>query len=464
MSKTADARHLIDQAEALLRTGEPGKALEALSRALALAPNLAAVPYARVLADVSPRAWFPRLDADLRFCLAAPGVDPQRLARVAARLLLRKYPGPDMLRAAHDPLWIAFLTRCINVDPEMEARLVFMTGAAPTGELRAALARQAFASEYVWGGEELAIPPEAHLELAEERTLAAAMPAVAATADSASGAVQAHREASPCPRWRAPPAPARVAIRDVLRDLGGAPDEPLEVLVAGCGTGYEPIDLARTDPSIQVTALDPSRASLAYGQRMARTLGVGNVGFVAGSLLDAARLDQRFDLVTSTGLLHHLAEPEKGLVALAGVLKPGGLLRIALPGERAGHSVGEARRLIADRGWGAAIEGVRAFRAHVLALPPRAPLARLRDSDDFYTLSGCRDLCFQAHEHRYRLPQIGEMLAGAGLELVGLDLPPEAARFAADRRDLAAWDAIEAKHPRLFAGMYHLWCRPAQAA
>jgi len=97
----------------------------------------------------------------------------------------------------------------------------------------------------------------------------------------------------------------------------------------------------------------------------------------------------------------------------------------------------------------------------VLALPAEAPLARLRESDDFYTLSGCRDLCFHAHEHWYRLPQIGAMLRDAGLELARFDAPAEAmALFRGDPLDLDAWDALEAEHPLLFAGMYHLWCRP----
>ncbi len=460
------AQRLVERARDLLGSGDAGKALEALSGALALAPEVAAAPYARLLAQITPRGWFARLDSDLRVCLAAPDVDPQTLARTAARLLLLKYPEPGIAQAGEDPLWIAFLTRCINVDPAMEARLAWMADRAELGTaLREALAVQAFASEYVWGGEALGVPRAALVEMAEERALAEALPDIGGPRDAASAAVRAQYEANPYPRWRAPPAPAPISLREALRARGGQPEAAVAVLVAGCGTGFEPIDLARTDPSITVTALDLSRASLAYGARMARGLGVERIRFAAGDLRDVARLRQSFDLVTSTGVLHHMADPAAGLASLAGVLKPGGLLRIALYSARARQWVAEAHRTIVDHGWEATPEGIRAFRAHILALPPGTSLARLRESDDFYTLSGCRDLCFHAHEHWFRLPAIGAMLAGAGLELLGLDLPPEAARFDADRRDLGAWDAIEAAHPHLFAGMYQLWCRrSAQAA
>jgi hypothetical protein len=73
-------------------------------------------------------------------------------------------------------------------------------------------------------------------------------------------------------------------------------------------------------------------------------------------------------------------------------------------------------------------------------------------------MSGCRDLCFHVREHWYSLPEIGKMLADAGLELLRLEVPPGAPR-PDDSCDLRQWDAIEAAHPHLFAGMVHLWCR-----
>ena len=452
-----EAERLIGLAQQIAQGGDVGRALQALSRALELAPEKAAAPYAALVSQIRPKGYFARLEDDLRVCLQAASVDPQILARVTARLLLLKYPEGG---AADDPLWTLFLARCINVDPEMEVRLVVMAEAP--GASCSALAEQAFASEYVWGGEALGVPEGAANALAEERALAERMPSIGDADDSVSAAVRAQYEANPYPRWRAPPAPGRASVRELLRSISGAPDDPAEVLIAGCGTGYEPIDLARTDPSLAITALDLSRASLAYGQRMAGPLGASNVRFVQGDILEVERLGKTFDLVSSTGVLHHMARPAQGLAALAGVLKPGGVLRIALYSERARAWVSEAHRVIAAQGWDATAEGIRAFRAHVFALPAEAPLARLRESDDFYTLSGCRDLCFHAHEHWYRLPRIGEMLREAGLELTRFDAPPEArALFHGDPLDLDAWDALEADHPFLFAGMYHFWCRPA---
>jgi SAM-dependent methyltransferase len=467
----AEVAQLLDMAREAAGQGQWQRALPMLSRALSIDAEGAAPAYAEALSRLSLTGWPAQLEADLVTCLYAASVDPQLLARTAAHMLLVKYPAPVV---AEDALWVAFLTRCINISPAMEARLVWLAGQELPDGLRAALAEQAFASEYVWGGEGLGVPPAAAAELAEERSLAAVMPSFSgkeagqeeAEARRISEAVRAQYEANPYPRWRAPPAPQPVSVARHLAELGAPQAEPLSVLVAGCGTGFEPIDLSRMDPSLAITALDLSAASLAYGARMSKRLGAANVRFAQGDILHVGQLGERFGMISSTGVLHHMERPEDGLAALAGVLEPGGVLRLALYSERARAWVAEAHRAIAEHGWDASVEGIRAFRAHVLALPPEQPLSRLKESDDFYTLSGCRDLCFHVREHWYRLPVIGGMLTRAGLELLLFDAPPDAqglfAQFhgaGADRRDLALWDQVEESAPHLFAGMFHLWAR-----
>ena len=445
-------------------------------------------------------------------------LDPQPLARPAAELLLLRYPDLDADAAARDPLWLLFLARCRNTLPAMETRIAALRRLALTRSdpaltpLAAALALQGFASGYMLPVSleehasvgalaaqptpsstlrqamyaaliDLDVPPlheatplvavlvkRTYTDLAEESALAEAMPSLSDTHRAASQHVRAQYESHPYPRWHAPPPPQRADVRAHLVALPGIdravlPRAPLATLVAGCGTGYEAIDLARTDPSLAITALDLSRASLAYAGRNAAELGLTNIAFVQGDLLDLDPADRRFDLITCTGVLHHLADPLDGLRTLASVLTPGGVLRIALYSRRVRALVREAHALIRARGW-QGDDGIRALRAHILALPPDAPLACLTESDDFWSLSGCRDLLFHVLEHQFDLPQIARMLGAAGLELVGFDAPEEAGMLLGKSSplDLAAWDAIEAEHPTLFAGMYALWCqKPATA-
>lgn len=464
--------------------GDTGAAIEILRTALARAESNAAAraairrPLAGLLATLRPAGYDARLAVDLRACLADEALDPQPLARVAAELLLHADEA--------DPLWIAFLTRCINTHPAMEARLVAMRdtllAAGDTGPLRAALALQACANEQVWPGpaDDPATLPEGELwhllarrraELDAEARIAVTIPSFSEPTEPVSASVQRQYEQHPYPRWQAPPASRRADFRRVLDALPGIdsaalPPGPLRLLVAGSGTGYEAIDMARMDPTLLVTAIDLSRASLAFARRKAEALGIADIRFLKGDILALDRLGETFDVATSTGVLHHMADPDAGLASIAGVLRPGGVVRLALYSHRARAPVRAAHALIAERGWQGDAAGIRAFRAHILSLPAGDPLAVLRESDDFYSVSGCRDLVFHAHERHYRFPEIAALVAGAGLRLVGFHASPEAAaRFHdthgahADPLDLELWDAVEAEHPSLFAGMIHFWCQ-----
>jgi SAM-dependent methyltransferase len=476
--------------------GDDAAAVEVLRAAMGRAEGNAAArhairrPLAALLATLRPAGYDPRLAADLLACLADDQLDPQPLARVSAALLRHAEEA--------DPLWNAFLTRCINTDPDMEARLVAMRDALirsgdTSSPLLPALARHAFASQYVWPEPEIALegPMQAltalpaelpdHPEwqplatcardLLVEREFAAAIPGFSLPVGSLSEAVRLQYEEHPYPRWQAPPASRRTDFRRLLDALPGIdpaalPPAPLRLLVAGCGTGYEAIDMARMDPGLTVTAVDLSRMSLAFAGRKAAELGLANLRFLHGDILALATLGEAFDVATATGVLHHMADPDAGLASIAGAVRPGGVLRLALYSHRARAPVRAAHALIAERVWQGDAEGIRAFRAHILSLPAEDPLAVLRDSEDFYSLSGCRDLVFHVHERQYRFPEIAALVAGAGLRLAGFDAPPEAmARFhamhgaSADPLDPDLWDAVEAEHPLLFAGMIHFWCQ-----
>jgi hypothetical protein len=106
-------------------------------------------------------------------------------------------------------------------------------------------------------------------------------------------------------------------------------------------------------------------------------------------------------------------------------------------------------------------------RATVLARRDDPLLTRLAQGEDFYSLSGCRDLVFHVEEHRYTLPRIAAMLVELGLAFIGFEWPDPGAlaayraQFPEDRTlsDLANWDRFEADRPDTFAGMYRFWVR-----
>jgi SAM-dependent methyltransferase len=301
----------------------------------------------------------------------------------------------------------------------------------------------------------------------KEAKIKATIPVASPIDDAISRAVQAQYEENPYPRWSTI---GQVSLPAEVIAAG----KGKSVLVAGCGTGREAVEAGFIFPAARVDAVDLSRTSLAYGIRQARELKAGNVFFMQGDLLHAAGLRRSYDLVIASGVLHHLREPRAGFEALLEVLRPGGALKVGLYSTRARVHVTEARDRAARAGFGPTAEGIRAFRAAVLAAPDGDPVKEtLCAWDDFYTMSGCRDLVFHAEEHTFTLSEIGVLLDQLSLLVVRLDIKSPAHLAAYQQRfpddpactRLASWEVLEHERPNLFASMYSLWlCRADEAA
>ncbi|MEX2407636.1 MAG: class I SAM-dependent methyltransferase, partial [Rhodovibrionaceae bacterium] len=245
---------------------------------------------------------------------------------------------------------------------------------------------------------------------------------------------------------------------------------PLPLLVPGGGTGRQPLSLARAFPETEVLSVDLSRASLGYAKQRAARLGIGNVAFLQGDILDLGQLGRRFPAIACTGVLHHLADPLAGWRVLSELLEPGGAMQIALYSRLARQDIVLARDRIAALGLGDGPEDIRAFRRRILE-GEEPELAQLAQEKDFADLHGCRDLLFHRQEHRFDLAQIAAALDDLGLEFLGFDLAgPEIARAYAQANpqdprmtDLTAWQAFEEANPMIFRTMYNFWCRkPAE--
>ncbi len=315
------------------------------------------------------------------------------------------------------------------------------------------------------------------IEPLQEIAIAKNIPSFGDIKDTTSQVVRRQYEDHPYPRWLSLPSAKKIRLPNFLSRAFHfqAPDflyDATEVLVAGCGTGREPLSLAVGCEDLNILAVDLSRHSLAYASRMADELEINNVRFAQRDILELPQLDRRFHVIECGGVLHHMADPITGWGVLTQLLVPGGIMRIGLYSEHARRAVVMARKWIRQRELPADSQSIRVFREHILAGAAEDQLADLKDSDDFYTLSACRDLLFHVQEHRFTLPDISKALDDLGLEFIGFDLPrPDMKKrywelFPEDRRmtDLQAWDRFEQHYPSVFAGMYVFWCQKRMCA
>jgi len=292
------------------------------------------------------------------------------------------------------------------------------------------------------------------------------IPALTAIEDRTSQQVRQQYEENPYPRWVVPlPAPPTTIDAFLQERFSIAGPAGGDILIAGCGTGEQSVNSAQTFPRSKVLAVDISRTSLAYARRKTRELKIRNIEYAQADILKLGTLDRRFDLIESVGVLHHMADPEAGWRALLPLLRPGGVMRIALYSETGRKTLDAARALIAERNYGPGADDIRRWRREL------TERGKEPHSVDFFTISSCRDLCFHVMEHRFTLPRIKRFLEANGLTVLGLETSAETQqRFAQQhpdpgaQTDLDRWDAFERAHPSTFSNMYYLWVRSAVSA
>ena len=196
--------------------------------------------------------------------------------------------------------------------------------------------------------------------------------------------------------------------------------EAPKILIAGCGTGQHSIGTATRLKDSKVLAIDLSLSSLSYAKRKTEELGIQNIDYMQADILDLGKLGRQFDIVESSGVLHHMHDPFAGWRVLTDCLKPGGLMKIGLYSELARQDIVEIRQEISKSGIGSNAAAMKSFRAMVMT-SDQSHHKQILNYSDFYSLSELKDLLFHVQEHRFTIPQIQDCLSKLGLKFCGFE-------------------------------------------
>ena len=195
----------------------------------------------------------------------------------------------------------------------------------------------------------------------------------------------------------------------------------LNILIAGCGTGQQILHAQRYK-NARITGIDLSATSLAFTQRKINEMEINNVELIQMDILDIHLLKKRFDIIECGGVLHHMDVPSDGLNALLNVLKQPGYLKLGLYSQIARKDIINIRKYLKENDIGTSTENIINFRHKVISGELKE-FNNLTKRGDFYSTSSCRDLCFNAKEHRFNINQLIEIIKMNKLEFMGFQVP-----------------------------------------
>jgi SAM-dependent methyltransferase len=171
------------------------------------------------------------------------------------------------------------------------------------------------------------------------------------------------------------------------------------IVDVGCGTGQMPLYLARADRL--VIGADLTRASLLLGAAAARRFGLDRVQFVETDLHRPALRAGAFDVVYSSGVVHHTADPRAAFARLAALARPGGAIVLGVYNAIARVPL-RLRRAVAR---------ITRFR-----LIPFDPVLRDRRNQPERREAWLRDQYRHPEEHRHTLAEVQRWFSENGVE------------------------------------------------
>ena len=194
--------------------------------------------------------------------------------------------------------------------------------------------------------------------------------------------------------------------------------EDQQVLVAGCGTSQGAKQALR-QPDAHVVAIDIGSTSLDHTRDLKRKYELANLEVMELPIERAGELGRSFDRIISTGVLHHLPDPDVGLRALRNVLNPDGAMHLMVYATYGRTGVYMLQQYCRRLQIGTSDEEIRELATTLAALPREHPLAYLLGTaPDFRTPAGLADALLHPQDRAYTVPQLFDWLRSAGMSFV----------------------------------------------
>jgi 2-polyprenyl-3-methyl-5-hydroxy-6-metoxy-1,4-benzoquinol methylase len=138
------------------------------------------------------------------------------------------------------------------------------------------------------------------------------------------------------------------SIRRLLEKGGkrAGPSKAGKPRLLDIGCAYGPFLAAARDAGFDCLGMDPAEDAVRY---VRDSLGIGAVrGFFPHTALPQELIGEGFDVISLWYVIEHLRDTQGGLAALAGLLKPGGILALSTPSFSGVSGRFKRRRFLAE--------------------------------------------------------------------------------------------------------------------
>jgi SAM-dependent methyltransferase len=219
-------------------------------------------------------------------------------------------------------------------------------------------------------------------------------------------------------------------------------------------------------------AVDVSQAALDHQQYLKDKHGLHNLELHLLPIEELSALQRDFDLIVSTGVLHHMADPLTGMNALAGCLRRDGTIGVMLYAKYGRIGVELLESVFRDLGLSQDDASVQLAKDAISMLPAEHPVRNyFKVARDLQSDGAVVDTFLHGRQRSYTVEECMDLVASAGLAFQGWFhktpyyphdiLAPSSTFHAALAKlpDIKLWSVME-RVQTLNATHFFMACRP----
>ena len=188
------------------------------------------------------------------------------------------------------------------------------------------------------------------------------------------------------------------------------------IYVPGCGSSLAPM-LAYLNPESRVVGTDISVASLRHSRKLKTQHSLDNLELKHLDLHESESLEEEFDLILVSGVLHHLPDPVAGAKSLKAVMAPGGVMSVMLYGANLRAGIYMLQNAFKTLGLKQTPENVRRVRSTLEQLHPQHAVQRyVSSAPELQHDAALVDTFLHPQDRAYTVGEIYEFAEQSGFE------------------------------------------------